>query len=531
MSNRGDERRPGAPDDARPERAAPALSRRDALRAAAAAGAVAAALGSGLRASAQDATPAADPTQIVVPDALAALPTDEVVFRWVDSGDSKALFFRAYFDAFTAKYPNITFDYLGLPWTEIEQVVSLGVRNGNAPDVFQVPLSIPPAEAVNAGWVRPIDDVIPNFATWQAAFPTSSFVEGINVFNGRVYTFPRSTSKRGLHMTFYNAPQMQAAGYDPSTTPLTWDTFRDAAQKITAAGAGNYYGVILAGQQPGRWQDYVRNLGRLAGSSASQDDIDLRTGEYAFTSDGYIAAIELLLTLRDDGSVFPGSLSLNDAQSRSQMPQGVAGMIMEGEYTLPIWIRDSPDYQFGVAGLPIPNSGTFTPVTYQNTATNHQWLFAESKYPEIAGELFSYIGSKAGQLAFVSITGGSDPSIYSDVNQTATIDERVRACYSIFDERMRLGPDPRVRNPQTSQVYLNFRQPTPSFGDTVQGIFAGQLNDPRAAMQMVKDQYERAFDDAIAAAQKAGANVSRDDYVFSNWDPTQDYPDANYQAL
>lgn len=117
------------------------------------------------------------------------------------------------------------------------------------------------------------------------------------------------------------------------------------------------------------------------------------------------------------------------------------------------------------------------------------------------------------------------------MNQTAAIDERVRACYAVFDERMRLGPDPRVRNPQTSQVYLNFRQPTPSFGDTVQGIFAGQLNDPRAAMKMVKDLYERAFDEAIAAAQSNGAQVSRDDYVFPNWDPTQDYPDANYQAL
>lgn len=330
------------------------------------------------------ATPPSDLNQITVPDVTVQLPTEDVIFRWVDSGDSKALFFNEYFQDFTNKYPNIKFDYLGLPWTEIEQVVSLGVRNGNAPDVFQVPTSIPPAEAVNAGWVKPIDDVIPNFAAWQAAFPPSSFVEGINVFNGRVYTFPRSTSKRGVHMTFYNAPQMQAAGYDPATTPLTWDTFRDAAKKITTAGAGNYYGVILAGQQPGRWQDYVRNLGRLAGSSASQDDIDLRTGEYAFTSDGYIAAIELLLALRDDGSVFPGSLSLNDAQARSQMPQGVAGMIMEGEFTLPIWIRESPEYQFGVTGLPIPNSGTFTPVTYQNTATNHQWLFAESKYPEIA---------------------------------------------------------------------------------------------------------------------------------------------------
>lgn len=475
-------------------------------------------------------TVASDPMEIILPETGMELPSEDVTFRWVDSGDSKALFFQAYFDAFTAKHPNITFDYLGLPWTEIDQIVPLGVRNGNAPDVFQVPNTIPVAEAVREGWVRPIDDLIPNFEAWQAAFPPASFIEGINVFDGRVYTFPRSTSKRGLHLMFYNRQYMEEAGHDPEETPLTWDTFRDAAARITESGNGDYYGVILAGQQAGRWQDYVRNLGRLTGSSAGPDDIDYRTGEYAFTSDGYMGALELLLALRDDGSVFPGSMALNDPQARSQTPQGVAGMIMEGEWTMPIWIRENPNFDFGVTGLPIP-SEDFVPNTYQNTATNHQWVFAESRYPEIAGEIFYYLGSEAGQLAFVSITGGSDPSVYSSANENAPLDERMRTAYRIFDERMRLGPDVRIRNPEASQVYLNMVQPTPSFGETVQGIYTGQLDNPQQAMQDLKDRYERALDEAIAAAQSEGANVSRDDYIFPNWDPSTDYIEADYADL
>lgn len=526
MAHRSDDQQP-AVSSSTPE-TGPSFSRRDALRATTGAGIAAAAFTSVPRLTvAQDAaTPAGAPVQIVVPDAINALPTDEVLFRWVDSGDSKALFFRAYFDAFTAKYPNITFDYLGIPWTEIEQIVTLGVRNGNAPDVFQVPLSIPSSEAVRSGWVRPIDDMIPDFAAWQAQFPPSSFIEGINVFNGRVFTFPRSTSKRGVHMTFSNTAYVQAAGYDPEMTPFTMDTFRDAARKITETGAGNYYGLMLAGGQPSRFADYTRGIGRLAGAVASQDDIDYRIGEYAFTSDGYVAAIELLLTMRDDGSVFPGSLSLNDAQARAQMTTGVAGLIMEGEFTLPIWNRENPDFVYGVSGLPIANDGTHGFETYQNTATNHQWIFADSAYPEIAGEIFRYLGSPEGQLAFVSITGGSDPSIFESANEGANIDERVRRCYQVFDERMRLGPDPRVRNPQTSQVYLNMIQPTPNFGQTVQGLFAGQLSDVREAMQQLKDSYERSLDEAIAAAQGEGAQVSRDDFVFANWDPSVDYTGA-----
>jgi len=520
------DRQDGAPSSSR------AYSRRQAIKVASGS---ALALGAGGRVAltSRAQTPGsqpADPTQIVLPETGITLPTGDVTFRWVDSGDSKALFFRAYFDAFTQAHPNIRFDYLGLPWTEIEQIVPLGVRNGNAPDVFQVPPSVPVAEAVREGWVRPIDDLIPNFAAWQAAFPPASFVEGVNVFGGRVYTFPRSTSKRGVHLTFFNRPLMEAAGYNPEETPLTWDTFRDAARKITTAGAGQYYGVILAGQQVGRLEDYVRNLGRLAGSSAGPDDIDYRTGEYAFTSDGYLAAIDLLLALRDDGVVFPGSMSLNDPQARAQMPQGVAGMIMEGEWAMPIWIRENPDFDFGVTGLPIQGE-QFTPVAYQNTATNHQWVYAESQYPEIAAEIFTYLGSEAGQLAFVSITGGSDPSIYASANQNAPLDERMRTAYRIFDERMRLGPDVRVRNPETSQVYLNLVRPTPTFGETIQGIYTGQLDDPRQAMQDLKDRYETALDKAIADAQNEGATVSRDDYIFPNWDPATDYLESDYADL
>ena len=36
---------------------------------------------------------------------------------------------------------------------------------------------------------------------------------------------------------------------------------------------------------------------------------------------------------------------------------------------------------------------------------------------------------------------------------------------------------------------------------------------------------------AIKAARAKGANVSRDDFVFPNWDPTRDYANEDYAAL
>ena len=100
----------------------------------------------------------------------------------------------------------------------------------------------------------------------------------------------------------------------------------------------------------------------------------------------------------------------------------------------------------------------------------------------------------------------------------------------LFDQQMRLGPDPAVRNADVAQVYLELKKVTPDFGQTVQGLYTGQLKDPKAAMQDLQDRWNKELDRAIKAAQAKGAKVSRDDWKFANWDPTKDYTQADYDA-
>jgi multiple sugar transport system substrate-binding protein len=491
------------------------------------------AVGAPRAASAAVGTPAASPAAaagaIRLPNTGARLPTQNVTFRWTDSGDSKAVFFKAYFAEYQRAHPNITMQYDGLPWTEIAKVVPIGVQNGNAPDVFQVPQNVPPAQAVREGWVAPLDDAVPDFARWKAAFPPNSFFEGVNVFGGKTYTFPRSTSKRSGNLIFYNLDYMQQAGYDPAAKPLTWDEFRAAAKKITEGGKGQYFGFITGGNQAGRWASTVSGLAQVAGASSS-NEIDLRTGEYVFTSDQYLAAIDLLLALKADGSVFPGALSINEAEARARMPQGAAGMIFAGEFASPLWIRDSPGFRFGVASTPVPNTGTPLPLTY-SIGANHQWLYAKSPNREVAGDILYYLGTEEGQTTFVTMTDGSDPAAFPGANRQARIDERTRRCYTLYDQLLRLGPMPVVRNPDVAQVLLEQKPVQPDFGQVIQGIYTGQIGNPRAAMKDLQDRTEKEQERAIKAAQAKGAQVSRDDWRFANWDPTRDYTQEDYDAL
>lgn len=515
-------------------RPSPKLSRRRALQALGTAGSAAIIGGAGTRrgANAQGANPAPSPTAaITVPDPVVTLPTEDVTFQWIDTGDSKAEFFRTFFPLYQEKHPNITIDYQGIPGPELGKIVPIGVQSGNAPDVFQTPPAIPPAQMVSEGWIRPLDDVIPDFDAWKAHYPEGVLVEGVTMFNGKVYAFPYLSNRQYSTLCLYNREYMRQAGYDPASTPLTWDGFRDAARKITDAGAGEYYGLVIAGALKERWISTIANLATMAGAKGGQ--FDWSTGTYNYTTEPFLAAIDLLLALRDDRSIFPGSLSLSPPEAESRLPQGIAGMCLQGPWNIPQWIRSNPDFQFGVGSQPVPNSGEPLPLGTGPGSFIPMWLYAESEHPEIAADIFAYMSSVEGQIAFASITQGFPPPILPEAQKASgkDLDERVVKAYQIFDEQLRVAPSPAVRNPGVAQVTLESRPLTPDAGETIQGIFTGQLSDPEAAMRELQDRADAELDRAIKAAQDKGVDVSRDDWVFPNWEPTRDYTAEDYAAL
>ena len=78
-------------------------------------------------------TPASGAIPIRIVDSGVQLPTENVSFHWVDSGDVKAFFWKAYFPAYQKAHPNITVQYDALPWNEINKVVPLGSRMATRP--------------------------------------------------------------------------------------------------------------------------------------------------------------------------------------------------------------------------------------------------------------------------------------------------------------------------------------------------------------------------------------------------------------
>ena len=53
------------------------------------------------------------------------------------------MFFKQFFDAYHKKHSNISLNYDGTNWNAIQEQITLSVRNGTAPDVFQLPAQMP----------------------------------------------------------------------------------------------------------------------------------------------------------------------------------------------------------------------------------------------------------------------------------------------------------------------------------------------------------------------------------------------------
>ncbi len=506
------------------------ISRRDFLRHSAAGSLGLLLASNGLPLAAQDSS------IINIVDSGAMITSEPSTFRWVDSGDQKAVFWNAFFDKYMEAHPNITIQYDALPWNEIAQVVPLGVRNGTAHDVFQRPLAVSLAQAVSEGWVAALDDIIPNFEEWKANFPGGVFVEGITGFNGKTYSFPATSNKRyGTHL-LYNVEYLEEAGVDPQAGPMSADEFVATAKKVTENGAGRYFGFIMGGNQVNRWGAIVREFSRMAGAISmpvGNFDVDMSTGEIPYTDPLYMEAIDVLRRLRDDGSVFPGTLSMNAPEARARMPQGAAGMILQGPWNIPIWLRENPDFKFNIAGQPLLDPPTLVPITVGPGGSNeiHVYAGASDANKQIAGDVFHYLGTFDGQVAWATLVGAADPAIFAEAIGEANMQPLERAALLMFNEQVRVGPSPIVRNPATADVNLELRPITPNLAETVQGIYTEQIADIEGALQDLADRANAELDRAIAAAQDKGAAVSRDDYVFPNWDANVDYGEEKYAEL
>jgi multiple sugar transport system substrate-binding protein len=177
------------------------------------------------------------------------------------------------------------------------------------------------------------------------------------------------------------------------------------------------------------------------------------------------------------------------------------------------------------------DTSTSNRLTYGPGGANPRFVSATTEQPAVAGDILHFLGTLEGQIAWGTDTQGSDPPLFAEARAASAEDPRMQRVNKLTEEWMVLAPSPAVRNPGVALVELERRPLTPNLGELVQGAFTGQVSDIKAAMQDLQDRANAELDQAINAAQGKGAEVSRDDWIFANWDSTQDYTEELYKDL
>ncbi|MFX4271091.1 ABC transporter substrate-binding protein [Propionibacteriaceae bacterium Y1685] len=427
----------------------------------------------------------------------------------------------AAYDAFTgAGGPKVEYTYVQT--AKLGQALQLAKQSKQLPDIHStagLDLSVP--ALIAEGWFHPIewdDEVV-------SAFGTDGLVEGLHIFDGKIYTFPIFADKQYTAAVWSNSDLTTKAGIEEP--PATYDQFCEACRKIQSAN-DDAAGFVFALGHTGRMNEQINVMAQAAGFEGS-DGSKFATGEIAFDDDAYVAVFEFFKSLQTDKLVFSGSSSLDDQTARVRWAAGVAGYYLDGPWCSGTVQTEIPAF------LPKVNAGPMlTPdeshplVAYAGRKGGNYFISSGSTRPDQCSTLLAELAKPAYNVAIADAM--AQPPFDLDVVPNSKAVQTWRDLVASFAETVFIGPQASLKNPAVSVVNRHSRPVKPGLGELMQGVFSGDVTDIRKELKKLTDAASANREQAIAKAKEEGAEVDADAWAFSNWKPRTDFTAADYKT-
>lgn len=450
----------------------------------------------------------------------------EIVITWWDQFLPLVPLHEAIWKAYQEEHPNVRIEYTQYNPNDMGQALQLAFKSGQAPDVHSLAgLGLPVSALHKEGWFTPLQPYVSQ--EWLDRFPDGTFLEGLTMFDGEVYSFPLFSFRQHTTLNWFNKQLIEEVGFDPDVGPQTWDEVREAAKAITEQGNGQIFGMLLPIQFTARMQAHIIDLAEAAGAPG---EIDWHTGEYAYHTEPFVQTFEFLLSFQQDGTLFPASTSLDARNGRARWVTGVAGMFTDGPWNIGVLQTNFPEFmdKTGVAQVPVPSKEQ---AVYLHSAPQGGvfWINSQSDAPAVAADILTNFNTSE---YYIGLAERMDqPPLDLDVVASADVHPTYRQAIGYFQDIVRLEPSPVVRNAAVSEVLAEMADIRPNLGDLIQGTFSGDIQDYAAALREYSDKMSAERERAIEVVRARGVEVSLDDWVFPNWDPSQDYTAEFYAEL
>lgn len=469
----------------------------------------------------------AEPAAAVEPTEEPAAPPEPVTIKVMNFSQEQADFYKEAATEFQKEYPWIT-----VQWDTIEQKaynegLPLMFQSGEAPDIFFWKSTKNPAmtmiELDNQGWIRPLapDGMVSD--EWKARFADGAFVEGINVKNGEVYSFPFNDNIIwGPGYMFYNKDVFTQAGLDPEKAPATWSELKETCMTIKEKTGIYCLAVPLKGT------DLQRTWYPLAGSIMTDSFFDYKNGRFSIDNPNLLETFSFLQELYAADLVVPG---VEDKTfSRQAMASGLAAIYFGGAWMPGVFnSMGFSDLNYGVAAPPRPDDGDFGALQQGGYSENKYWVSSATESPEAAWLFIEWMTRPEGYFVQEYLNRGYGTLAYTD-NAKYISDPGMQEVIKKSDGLRVLYPEPLIACPALAQskAYLDAEAHRKSWEweAMVDALVSGKDFAPIA--KEIADTKTQILVDTLAAEAASGLDVSIDCYTFSDWDYTESFDLSMY---
>ncbi|HEY8458532.1 MAG TPA: extracellular solute-binding protein [Actinopolymorphaceae bacterium] len=399
--------------------------------------------------------------------------------------------------------------------SKAQQAYQLAHQANKMPDVYSNVVGLPLPALVRGNWVREL--TLPDET--MAKIPKNTLTDGITSVEGKLYGFPLFSFRQSTTLVWLNKDHFAKAGLDPDDPPTDYASYLDACRKLAAAGIPPM--TLAMGADGSRVRDQIDDMAQTAGFPGYQG-LRFTTGEYAYHDDAYVTVIEFFKELYDSKFMLPGTNNFSVVDARTRYAAGAVGIFIDG-----IWCAGGskalvPTFVDKIASGPIlvPTSGS-KPWTYRGRPGATWFVAADSDNPDAASNLIASFMTDEYQKGMIAAM--DQPPLNLDLVAESDAIDAYKKAVKFCTDNVFLMPQAIVRNPDIAAVDAQRKPITPHVGNILQGYLGGSITNLRAELKKLSDATEADRERAMQQAKASGAEVSENDYIFSDWKPGADY--------
>lgn len=262
--------------------------------------------------------------------------------------------------AFEKANPNITINYVDIPYDSLLQKLTISAAGGALPDLVRSDIGWVPKFAALKVFAQ-LDGTMPNFDNLSADNYPGSLAT--NKWNGHYYGLPLDTNTRVL---ISNPVALKDAGI--ASPPATFDDLKADASKLAAKKIAVFADSGLQG-----WNVYPWIWS--AGGQVTSPDLTKASGY--LNSPASVAGVQMLVDLYKQGAI-PNLIIGNKGavQTSDGLPKANYANILDGPWMQGIWAGQYPKFAPVYSPVPAGPGGSISVVGGEDinmtTASKHQ---------------------------------------------------------------------------------------------------------------------------------------------------------------